>query len=72
MNSKRFLKVNIPKGGFTLININNIALIEEKNRMAFITLNVRNLGDKQVIIETKENFGKIVDEATQMDNALNQ
>ncbi len=72
MNSKRFLKVNVPIGGFTVININNIALIEEKERLAYITLNVRNLEDKQRIIETNENYRKIVDEVTQMDNALNQ
>ena len=58
METKNFIQIDVKHQGFKMINIHNIALIEIKDQMTKITLNILGVDNHPITYDVNEDYVK--------------
>lgn len=56
METKNFIQIITPNHGLKMINIHNIAIIEEKNKITKLTLNILGVDNLPVTYDVNEDY----------------
>jgi hypothetical protein len=67
MDTKNFLQINIYNAGLKMINIQNIALIEDINSMTKVTLNITDSSKTFISFNVNENYVNFTRRLAQLD-----